>query len=186
MDAKMTSDDVQHPSLRSHPDRSRRRGRGEKKKKKKVVTHTNQMGNSSAWWNPVLSQKRSYILGSIGGITINISQKRQMCPQSAFSTILDIPAKTIRLCSQCCLADPNSMAGPLATSHLLIRGTQVTQFWRWEGGAVGWAGLADTWFWPFALCLWPSSFFLPETQMWCLEAHGPSCDMKTKATWMEG
>lgn len=37
---------------------------------------------------------------------------------------------------------------------------------------------------PFAFI--PSSFCLPETQMWCLEAQGPSCDVRTKDTVMDG
>lgn len=73
------------------------------------------------------------------------------------------------------------MAGPVASSHLLIWGSQLTQFWPWEGGAVGSAGLADKSFWPFALCLSPSFFFLLETQTWCLEAQGPSCDNEDKS-----
>lgn len=42
-------------------------------------------------------------------------------------------------------------------------GSQLTLFWPWGGGAVGSAGLADKSFRPSALCLSPSSSFLPET-----------------------
>lgn len=67
-------------------------------------------------------------------------------------------------------------------------GSQLTQFWPWEGGAVGSAGLADKSFWPLALCPLPFTFlFLPAwNRMWCLEALGPSCDMKTNPCgWTE-